>query len=121
MEARTPPADMSLTLSWTSQQPRRISSNDVRIDAVLLAGSAGHGIETDVGDLNAFELPDVVSGFGVHNPGAPVCVLRRQPSLEEISRLHRVIINADKNQILDPHNHSSPGMPRWARSPSLYI
>jgi hypothetical protein len=44
----------------------------------------------------------------VHDPGGSVHVLRRQPSLEEISRLHRVIIDTHKNQIFDPHNHFLP-------------
>jgi len=92
-----------------------------RIDAVLFAGPAGHGVEADVGDLDTFELPDVVSGLGPHDPGSPVGVLRGQPSREEIRRLHCVIINTDKNQIFDSHIRLLPWGISFGSIPTLYI
>src|SRR5947199_205952 len=68
MEARTPPALMSFTRSWTSQQPRRISSKDVV--SIPYSSRGQHGLEDLLGSTEPTEValagPD--EQLGVRQP-----------------------------------------------------
>ena len=73
------------------------------VDAVLLGGPAGDGVQPDVRDRLTVEGPYVVTVFGAFDPRRPVGVLRRHPAFEHVRRFDDVVVHADEDHLVDVH------------------
>jgi hypothetical protein len=74
-----------------------------RVDAVLLLGAPGDGVEADVGDDGAVEGPDVVTRLGLDDLRGLIGELRRQPTLEQTGRLDEVVVDAHQDHVVGVH------------------
>jgi hypothetical protein len=78
-----------------------------RVDAVLLGPATNHGVEADVGLLDALEHPHVGAVGLVDAPRRPVPPALGDPPLEEVGRLDGVVVDADQDQVLCAHGGES--------------
>jgi hypothetical protein len=74
-----------------------------RLDAVLLLGPAGHGVEPDVGDHGPVEGPHVGPVGLLDDLRGQVGEPRRQPPLEQVGRLDQVVVDAHQDQVVGVH------------------
>ena len=95
-----PPAFMSSMRASTSQQPRADLVEAGRLDPVLLLRAARHGVEPEVGDLDALEQPHLATGVVLDHPGGPVGELRGQAALEHVGRFDEVVVDADDDEVV---------------------
>src|SRR3954454_3031717 len=77
------------------------------LDAVLLAGPAGDGVEAHVRHGLVVEHPDVVADVGVDDLRCAVAVALRDVGVEERGRLHEVVVDTHEDERVGLHGAMS--------------
>jgi hypothetical protein len=75
----------------------------LRIHRVLLGRPTRDGVQPDVGQLVAHELPHVDAALLTHEPRRDLGVLLRQTALEKIRGFDGVIVDADQDEVFELH------------------
>ena len=79
-----------------------------RLDAVLLGGTAHHGVEAHVGDEVALEGPHVGAVVVVDDARGAVLPLGRDAALEHVGGLDDVVVDAHEDEIFGLHRAPPP-------------
>ena len=73
-------------------------------DAVLFRHASHDGVQTDVGQLLAVEVPYVATAGQADDLGCLVLVLRRQVLFEHIGRFDHVVVHAHHDHVFELHD-----------------
>ena len=100
IEASTPPASMSFTRSCdvVAAGPHLVEA--LRLDAVLLLGAPGDGVERRGLHHDLAEDPDVGALVVAHELRRPVLVLGVEVVGEQVGRLDEVVVDADEDEVV---------------------
>src|SRR5262249_10808088 len=92
-----------------------------RLPAVLFGWTSGNGVQPDVRHHLPLEGPHLVAAAVLHHLRRPIAPLRAQVPVEQIGRLHHVIVDAPRDQLSGIHGTTPPRQPTprdsWGRPP----